>query len=114
VRLGPHRALATRRAGGAQAHRADGAEAQHTGGAEAQRVEIELSPVFHWTLERGAYYPRFGCEVDRFVLVGRATACEEAVVRFRRIGGAPAPQSLSAGDEISASSPASSSTSTPS
>jgi uncharacterized heparinase superfamily protein len=122
VRLGPHRALATRRADGAEARRADGAEARRADGAEArradgaeaQRVEIELSPVFHWTLERDAYYPRFGCEVERFVLVGRATACDEAVVRFRRIGGAPAPQSPAGGDEISASSPASSSTSTPS
>ena len=97
VSLGSHRALATRR----------------TAGGEDQHVEIELDPGFAWTLERESCYPRFGEAVDRFVLVGRADACAGSVVRFRSLDAPPSAQA-SGEAEISASSPASSSTSTPS
>jgi uncharacterized heparinase superfamily protein len=50
--------------------------------AESCAVEIELANVFEWTLERQPYYPTFGCEVDRFVLVGVGSRCDEAVTRF--------------------------------
>lgn len=35
-------------------------------------VEIELPDCFEWALERRFYYPTFGCEVERPVLVGVA------------------------------------------
>jgi len=58
---------------------------------EAERfvVEIDLSRRFEWTLERGFYYPTFGSEVERFVLVGVATGAKsnwgEATTSFRRM-----------------------------
>ena len=48
-------------------------------------VEIELSNVFEWTVERQPYYPTFGREVDRFVLVGVGPRCDEATTRIRCI-----------------------------
>ena len=49
-------------------------------------VVIELANRFDWTLERGHYYPTFGLEIERFVLVGVAAGAEsdwgEAVTRF--------------------------------
>lgn len=46
-------------------------------------VEIELANVFEWALERQPYYPTFGCEVERFVLVGVGSRCDEAITRIR-------------------------------
>jgi hypothetical protein len=46
-------------------------------------VEIELANVFEWALERQPYYPTFGCEVERFVLVGVGPRCQEAITRIR-------------------------------
>ena len=48
-------------------------------------VEIELAKTFEWTLERQPYYPSFGCEVDRYVLVGVGSRCDEAVTRIRLV-----------------------------
>lgn len=48
-------------------------------------VEIELTRDLEWTLERQPYYPRFGCEVERFVLVGVGARCEEVTTRIRRL-----------------------------
>ena len=39
-----------------------------------------------WSLVRGPYYPSFGCELERFVLVGIGSRCAEAVTRFRSLG----------------------------
>lgn len=46
-------------------------------------VEFELPEAFEWRLERGPYYPTFGCEIERCILVGRASRCAEAVTRIR-------------------------------
>lgn len=46
-------------------------------------VEIELADAFEWALERQPYYPTFGCEVERFALVGVGTRCDEAITRIR-------------------------------
>jgi uncharacterized heparinase superfamily protein len=48
-------------------------------------VEIELPSAFDWRLERSFYYPSFGIELERFVLVGTGSRCEEAITRFRRV-----------------------------
>ena len=48
-------------------------------------VEIELANVFAWALERQPYYPTLGCEVERSVLVGTGSRCDEAITRFRRV-----------------------------
>ena len=51
------------------------------GGGEARlrlpsgpELVIELTPGLHWQIERGPYYPEFGREVERLLLVGRAAA----------------------------------------
>ena len=54
--------------------------------AEPCAVEIELADVFEWTLERQPYYPTFGCEVDRFVLVGVGSHFDEGITRIRCVG----------------------------
>jgi hypothetical protein len=46
-------------------------------------VVVELADVFEWALERQAYFPTFGCEVERFVLVGVGPGCDEAITRIR-------------------------------
>lgn len=46
-------------------------------------VEIELSNVFEWTLARQPYFPTFGCEIDRFVLVGVGSHFDESITRIR-------------------------------
>lgn len=51
----------------------------------ARDVEIALSNAFEWRLECGPYYPTLGCEIERFVLVGTGSRCEEAITRFRHI-----------------------------
>jgi hypothetical protein len=48
-------------------------------------VEVELPDVLLWVLERQSYYPTFGYEVDRFVLVGVGSHFDEATTRFRCI-----------------------------
>lgn len=48
-------------------------------------VEIELANVFEWALERLPYYPTFGCEIERFVLVGTGSRCDEAITRIRYV-----------------------------
>lgn len=57
---------------------------------EASIVEIELAECFEWLLERRFYYPTFGSEVERFVLVGTATGPSLApgptTTRFRHVG----------------------------
>ena len=49
-------------------------------------IEIELPTAFAWRLETSAYYPSFGRELTRPVLVGLARVCSSARTRFRRIG----------------------------
>jgi hypothetical protein len=51
------------------------------------RIDIELAGCFEWSLERRFYYPTFGREVERFVLVGRVDGSrfEPATTRFRRL-----------------------------
>ncbi|MAG33635.1 MAG: hypothetical protein CL908_22380 [Deltaproteobacteria bacterium] len=49
----------------------------------AESVTIELPEGFTWSLEQGPYYPSFGREEERFVLVGVGEGCREAVTRFR-------------------------------
>jgi hypothetical protein len=51
----------------------------------SSNVEIELSDCFEWVLERQPYYPTFGCEVERFVLVGVGSRCVEARTQIRRV-----------------------------
>jgi len=70
VELQPLRAIATRTT-------PDGA---------ALRVEIDLPEAFEWSVERGAYYPTFGVEIERAVIVGHSSGCDEATIRFRRVG----------------------------
>ena len=48
-------------------------------------VEVELPTAFAWRLETSAYYPSFGRELTRPVLVGLASACSSARTRFRRV-----------------------------
>ncbi|MFP6654795.1 MAG: heparinase II/III family protein [Myxococcota bacterium] len=62
--------------------------AQATRDETASAVEIELADRFEWTLERAAYYPTFGREIERFVLVGLAEGSDsedwgEVTTRFR-------------------------------
>jgi len=45
-------------------------------------VEIELSDALQWILERQPYYPTFGCEVERFVLVGTGPRFDEVITRM--------------------------------
>jgi uncharacterized heparinase superfamily protein len=52
-------------------------------GGVASIVEVELADVFEWGLERQPYYPTFGCEIERFALVGAGARCGEAVTRIR-------------------------------
>ena len=47
--------------------------------------EIELANVFEWALERQPYYPTLGCEVERSVLVGSGSRCDEAITRIRYV-----------------------------
>ncbi len=49
-------------------------------------VEIELPSAFAWKLESGAYYPSFGRELTRPVLIGVGASCSAARTRFRRVG----------------------------
>jgi uncharacterized heparinase superfamily protein len=56
-----------------------------SGDGTARKVEIGLANNFEWTLVRDAYYPTFGSEIERPVLVGRARECEGATTRFRWI-----------------------------
>ena len=49
-------------------------------------IEIELPAAFVWRMEQGAYYPSFGREQGRPVLVGIGRACAGARTRFRRVG----------------------------
>lgn len=49
-------------------------------------VEIELPAAFAWRLARGAYYPGFGREIERPVLIGIGRACAGARTCFRRVG----------------------------
>lgn len=51
-------------------------------GGESLCALIELPDAFDWSLERGPYYPSFGREQERFVLVGVAGGGEEAVARL--------------------------------
>jgi hypothetical protein len=46
-------------------------------------VVVELPDAFEWVLERQPYFPTFGCEVERFVLVGVGPSCDEAITRVR-------------------------------
>jgi len=48
-------------------------------------VEIELPAAFAWRLSQGAYYPSFGREIERPVLIGIGRACAGARTRFRRV-----------------------------
>jgi uncharacterized heparinase superfamily protein len=66
-----------RTASGARAIREDGSGARRV-------VDIELPGALDWSLERAPYYPSFGCEVERAVLVGVGPRCVGAVTRFRR------------------------------
>jgi uncharacterized heparinase superfamily protein len=52
---------------------------------ESGCVEVELSNDLEWTLERAPYYPRFGSEVERFILVGIGSRCDGVTTRIRRI-----------------------------
>ena len=51
-------------------------------GASPIRVEIELPTELRWQLERGAYYPSFGREVERDVLVGLGEKLERGITRL--------------------------------
>ena len=52
-------------------------------GGSSCAVEVELPDALEWALERQSYYPTFGCEVERFVLVGVGPGCDEAITRIR-------------------------------
>lgn len=54
-------------------------------GATEVAVQIALPASFAWKLEAGAYYPSFGRELTRPVLVGRADGCSAARMSFRVI-----------------------------
>ena len=49
-------------------------------------VEVELPDALEWVLARQSYYPTFGCEVERFVLVGVGSHFDEATTRIRCVG----------------------------
>jgi hypothetical protein len=62
-----------------------GARATRDAEGGARRVvEIELPDVLDWRLERAPYYPSFGREVERSVLVGIGSRCVGALTRFRQ------------------------------
>jgi uncharacterized heparinase superfamily protein len=48
----------------------------------AQRIELELPTALEWNVERGPYYPSFGREVERDLIVGRATGFQRSVLRI--------------------------------
>lgn len=64
------RAIATRAADGNPASQ------------EAPRIELELSDEFVWHVERGPYFPSFGREIERDLLVGEATGPGRATLRI--------------------------------
>jgi hypothetical protein len=82
VELSSSRARATRTSRDVDGYDADDAD-------DADVVDIDLPDRFEWTLERCFYYPTFGTEVERFVLVGVAAGAKsdwgEATTRFRWI-----------------------------
>ena len=51
----------------------------------AAQFEIELPDALVWRIERGPYFPSFGVEVERDLLVGEGAPFSEAVMRFRWI-----------------------------
>jgi hypothetical protein len=48
----------------------------------AQRIELELPTALEWNVERGPYYPSFGREVERDLIVGQATGFQRSVLRI--------------------------------
>ena len=49
---------------------------------DAPRIELELSNEFAWHVERGPYFPSFGREIERDLLVGEATGPRRATLRI--------------------------------
>ncbi len=61
-----------------------GVRARGVGGEGGERVvRIELPEDFDWVIERSASYPSFGVEVERPVLVGRASRPGQTTIRIR-------------------------------
>jgi len=50
--------------------------------ASSKRFEIELPAALRWHREQGPYYPSFGREVERDVLVGEAAGLDRALTRI--------------------------------
>ena len=47
---------------------------------------IELPAELRWCVERGPYYPAFGRELERSILVGSGSSLTRGVTRIERVG----------------------------
>jgi hypothetical protein len=57
-----------------------------SGGARGEmRIEVSLPPELEWRVERAPFYPSFGRELERAVLVGEGPGFTQATTRILRI-----------------------------
>ncbi|MBW2497122.1 MAG: heparinase II/III family protein [Deltaproteobacteria bacterium] len=64
---------------------ADALATRRSAFAEMQ-IEVSLPPELAWRVEQAPFYPSFGCEVERAVLVGEGPGFSQAVTRIARVG----------------------------
>jgi len=50
------------------------------------QIEVSLPPELVWRVERAPFYPSFGRELERAVLVGEGPGFAQAVTRIARVG----------------------------
>jgi hypothetical protein len=65
--------------------RARATRAAGWGGSASGQVEIELADALEWRIERAPYYPSFGRELQRAVLIGEGAALDGIDTRIRWI-----------------------------